>query len=253
MSTPLMALPSTGPFRQYELTKADCQMSSISSGSLPIRNGLRYLSTAVSTARARWVKVAQPRPYRPGSLVSTLTTTSRMPAGAVRMVLTSVIFSGAACRGGRVGGPAGPGEGEGGGGGGPGEPLAAVHDVLRVGARGSPADCPRAYGLPRPMPAVGGTFRASGAGVSGPIVHHRAAHAAPLALRCASGPNGRPLRIVGPGVESGQPVPPDVRPPEGLGADVGSVGTETRARPGIDPPEGHLARPERHPGCTVPN
>src|SRR5207302_11413577 len=49
---------------------------------------------AVSTTRARWVKVAQPRPYSPGSLVSTLTTTRRMPAGAVRMVLTSVIFSG---------------------------------------------------------------------------------------------------------------------------------------------------------------
>src|SRR5262245_23245449 len=60
-----------------------------------MRNGLRYLSTAVSTARARWVKVAQPSPYNPGSLVSTLTTTSRIPAGAVRIVFTSVILSGA--------------------------------------------------------------------------------------------------------------------------------------------------------------
>src|SRR5262245_44024620 len=69
-------------------------MSSIWSGSLPTRNGLRYLSTAVSTARARWVKVAQPSPYSPGSLVSTLTTTRRIFAGAVRNVLTSVILSG---------------------------------------------------------------------------------------------------------------------------------------------------------------
>ena len=95
MSTPLRALPRTGPFRQYELTNADCQMSSIWAGSLPTRNGRRYLSTAVSTARARCVKVAQPRPYRPGSLVCTLTTTSRMPAGAVRTALTSVILRGA--------------------------------------------------------------------------------------------------------------------------------------------------------------
>jgi hypothetical protein len=57
-----------------------------------MRNGLRYLSTAVSTARARWVNVAHPRPYSPGSLVTTLTTTSRMPAGAVTKVLTSVIL-----------------------------------------------------------------------------------------------------------------------------------------------------------------
>src|SRR5881275_751923 len=39
MSTPLMALPSTGPFRQYELTKFDCQMSSMSSGFLPFLIG----------------------------------------------------------------------------------------------------------------------------------------------------------------------------------------------------------------------
>src|SRR4051794_13473877 len=57
-----------------------------------MRNGRRYWSTAVWTTRARWVKVAQPRPYSPGSLVSTLTTTKRMPAGAVRMVLTAEIF-----------------------------------------------------------------------------------------------------------------------------------------------------------------
>ena len=30
-----------------------------------------------TATRARWVKVAQPRPYRPGSLVSTFTTTSK--------------------------------------------------------------------------------------------------------------------------------------------------------------------------------
>src|SRR5262245_2195682 len=94
MSTPLMALLSTGPFRQYELTNADCQVSSIRAGSLPIRNGSRNLLMAVSTTRARCVKVAQPSPYSPGSLVSTFTTTSRMLAGAVRMTLTSVIFSG---------------------------------------------------------------------------------------------------------------------------------------------------------------
>src|SRR5215831_5987161 len=94
MSTPLMALPSTGPFRQYDDTNDDCQTSSIASGSLPTRNGLRYLSTAVSTTRGRCVKVAQPSPYRPGSLVVTLTTTRRIFAGAVRMVLMSVILSG---------------------------------------------------------------------------------------------------------------------------------------------------------------
>src|SRR6476469_3779668 len=94
MSTPLMALPSTGPLRQYEETNDDCQMSSTASGSLPTRNGLRYLSTAVSTTRGRCVKVAQPSPYKPGSLVVTLTTTRRILAGAVRIVLMSVIFSG---------------------------------------------------------------------------------------------------------------------------------------------------------------
>src|SRR5205823_3781962 len=49
-------------------------------------------STAVTTASGRWVKVAQPRPYRPGSLVSTFTTTRRMPSGAVQIVLTLVIL-----------------------------------------------------------------------------------------------------------------------------------------------------------------
>src|SRR5919199_3640738 len=46
---------------------------------------------ALTTASGRWVKVAQPRPYRPGSLVSTLTTTRRMPSGAVQMALTRVM------------------------------------------------------------------------------------------------------------------------------------------------------------------
>ena len=49
MSTPLIALNSTGPFRQYELTYDDCQMSSIWSTFRPIKNGLRYFSTAVCT------------------------------------------------------------------------------------------------------------------------------------------------------------------------------------------------------------
>src|SRR5258708_4253063 len=53
---------------------------------------------AVSTTRARWVNVAQPRPYRPGSLVKTFTTTRRIAAGAVRMVLTWVIFRGGSLR-----------------------------------------------------------------------------------------------------------------------------------------------------------
>src|SRR5262245_18922886 len=91
-SIPDMALLRMGPLRQYELTNAACQMSSMSLGSRPITNGLRYCSTAVTTASGRWVKVAQPRPYRPGSLVSTLTTTSRMPSGAVHIVLTLVIL-----------------------------------------------------------------------------------------------------------------------------------------------------------------
>src|SRR6185437_238706 len=111
MSTPLMALPSTGPFRQYELTNDDCQMSSICNGSLPIKNGFKYLSTAVSTTRGRCVKVAQPRPYNPASLVITLTTTRRIFAGAVRMVWTSVILRGgsflsATAGGGAAGGTA---------------------------------------------------------------------------------------------------------------------------------------------------
>src|SRR5437867_2749041 len=93
MSTPLMALNRTGPLRQYELTYDDCQMSSISSTLRPIRKGLRYWSTAVATTWARWVKAAQPRPYRPASDVSTFTITSRMLFGAVRIVLMSVTFS----------------------------------------------------------------------------------------------------------------------------------------------------------------
>src|SRR5215831_15628248 len=64
----------------------------MSSGSRPTTNGLRYCSTAVTTASGRWVKVAHPRPYSPGSFVSTLTTTSRIRLGAVQIALTSVIF-----------------------------------------------------------------------------------------------------------------------------------------------------------------
>src|SRR3954469_18170487 len=68
-------------------------MSSMSFGSRPMTNGFRYCSTAVTTDNGRWVKVAQPRPYRPGSLVSTLTTARRMPSGAGQIVLTLVILS----------------------------------------------------------------------------------------------------------------------------------------------------------------
>ena len=67
-------------------------MSSMFAGSFPMRKGLRYSSTAVATASGRCVNVAQPMPYKPGSLVSILTTTSLVPFGAVRIVFTSVIF-----------------------------------------------------------------------------------------------------------------------------------------------------------------
>src|SRR5687767_6301671 len=90
---PDIALFKIGPLRQYELTNAACQMSSMSLGSRPITNGFRYSSTAVTTASGRWVNVAHPRPYRPGSLVSTLTMTRRIPSGAVQIVLTLVILS----------------------------------------------------------------------------------------------------------------------------------------------------------------
>src|SRR5437588_8964466 len=75
-------------------------MSSISSGSRPTRKGSRYCSTAVTTASGRCVNVAQPSPYRPGSLVSTLTTTSRIPSGAVQIALTRVIRRGDIAAGG---------------------------------------------------------------------------------------------------------------------------------------------------------
>jgi hypothetical protein len=70
-------------------------MSSISSTLRPIRNGFRYSSIAVLTTSARCVKVAQPHPTSPGSVVSTFTTTSRMRFGAVRIVLMSRILTGA--------------------------------------------------------------------------------------------------------------------------------------------------------------
>src|SRR3569833_162740 len=83
-------------------------MSSMSSGLRPTRYGLRYSSTAVTTASGRWGKVAQPSPYRPGSLVSTLTTTRRMPSGAVQMAFTLVIRIGGSVvdgsHGGRIAG-----------------------------------------------------------------------------------------------------------------------------------------------------
>src|SRR5439155_12402814 len=65
------------------------------SASRPRQNGSRYSSTAVFTASGRWLNVAQPKPYRPGSLVSTLTTTKRiLGCGAVRIGRTLVILSG---------------------------------------------------------------------------------------------------------------------------------------------------------------
>src|SRR6185436_10752058 len=98
-STPDRAFIRHGPLRQYELWNIACQRSSMWSGSLPRRNGSRYWFTAVSTTRARWVNVAQPTPYRPGSLVSTFTTTRRIFCGAVRIAFTRVILIGPAARG----------------------------------------------------------------------------------------------------------------------------------------------------------
>src|SRR6185437_14988084 len=50
---------------------------------------------AERTARWRWVKVAQPRPWRPGSEVSILTTTRRTSRGAVKMVRMDRMVKGA--------------------------------------------------------------------------------------------------------------------------------------------------------------
>ena len=49
---------------------------------------------ATITVAARWVKVAQPNPYKPGSEVSTFTTIRLEPCGAVAMALTLVILTG---------------------------------------------------------------------------------------------------------------------------------------------------------------
>lgn len=46
------------------------------------------------TGRARCLNVAQPRPYNPGSLVSTLTTINSIPLGQVAIAFTLVIFNG---------------------------------------------------------------------------------------------------------------------------------------------------------------
>src|SRR3974390_170937 len=65
------------------------------SASRPRQNGSRYSSTAVFTGSGRWLNVAQPRPYKPGSLVSTFTTTKRiLGCGAVKIARTFVILSG---------------------------------------------------------------------------------------------------------------------------------------------------------------
>src|SRR6266403_1564074 len=64
------------------------------SASRPRQNGSRYSSTAVFTGSGRWLNVAQPNPYNPGSLVSTFTTTKRiLGCGAVKIARTFVIFS----------------------------------------------------------------------------------------------------------------------------------------------------------------
>ena len=52
-------------------------------------SGFRCRSTAAITARKRWVKVAHPTPWSPGSEVRILTITSRAPAGWVAMTCTS--------------------------------------------------------------------------------------------------------------------------------------------------------------------
>src|SRR4029450_1494787 len=60
----------------------------------PASTDRRCFSSAAATAWWRCVNVAQPRPYSPGSEVSILVTTSRMPAGAGRIVFTSLIVIG---------------------------------------------------------------------------------------------------------------------------------------------------------------
>jgi len=56
------------------------------------------------------VNVAQPSPYSPGSLVSTFTTTSRIPSGAVWIARTAVIRTGgSAVDGPHAGGTTGSG------------------------------------------------------------------------------------------------------------------------------------------------
>ena len=52
---------------------------------------LTDMAIAVFTTRGRWVNVAQPRPWSPGSVVSTFTTTVLIPSGAVRKTRTSRI------------------------------------------------------------------------------------------------------------------------------------------------------------------
>src|ERR1044071_9510946 len=65
------------------------------SASRPRQKGSRYSSTAVLTGSGRWLNVAQPKPYKPGSLVSTLTTTKRtLGWGEVRIVRTLIVFNG---------------------------------------------------------------------------------------------------------------------------------------------------------------
>ena len=66
-------------------------MSSISETRRPSRKGDRYSSTATQTGVGRCVNVAQPTPVSPGTEVSTLTTTSRVPYGAVLMDRMAVI------------------------------------------------------------------------------------------------------------------------------------------------------------------
>ena len=70
------------------------QTSWMRSTSRPSRKGFRWRSMAAATAKMRWVKVAQPTPYKPGSDVMTLTMARRDLPGWVRMTLTSRMVTG---------------------------------------------------------------------------------------------------------------------------------------------------------------
>src|SRR3954447_25341791 len=96
-----------GPSRQSALTFIALYRSSIISGSRPTTNGFRLFSRTAATAAGRKGNDAQPTPYSPGSLGSTLAITSLpmldigpavVTGGFVRITFTSVIFSGGSPR-----------------------------------------------------------------------------------------------------------------------------------------------------------